>query len=101
RCGALAAKAQLQGAFAFPIQFGSEVLGVVEFFSNDLQQPDEDLRRMFSALASQIGLFTERKRAEGELKKAKEEAEAANQAKSLFLAKISHQIRTPPNGTLG
>src|SRR5260370_1241527 len=36
-----------------------------------------------------------------DLKKAQEKAEAANQAKSAFLAHMSHEIRTPMNGIIG
>jgi len=65
----IAAHEGLHAAFAFPILLGSEVVGVMAFFSQEIRQPDQDLLDMMATIGSQIGQFIERKRAEEELRR--------------------------------
>jgi len=75
-----AARAGIRSAFGFPIKLGNEVLGVIEFFSSDKQEPDHALLELMSTVGSQIGQFIERKRAEDERTQIIEQEQNARRA---------------------
>ena len=63
---AVALQEGLHAAFGFPLLLRGEVLGVMEFFSREVREPDEELLALLSTVGSQIGMFIDRRRAEEE-----------------------------------
>ena len=97
-----------QSELAVPLTFEGQVIGVLDSESsreNGFDQRDVDMLvslaniaapRIASALAQQ-----ELEKAELAMREAKQDADRANQAKTEFLSRMSHEIKTPLNAMLG
>ncbi len=77
---AVAEQDNLHGAFGFPIRAGAEFLGVIEFFSHEIREPNADLLEMMSTIGSQLGQFMQREAA----------AEALRQSEQRFVGFMQH-----------
>ncbi len=91
----LAAREVLHAAFGFPIVLGREVMGVMEFFSHEIREPDQGVLDMMATIGGQIGQFTERKRAEEALHKAKAELAHVTRVTTLGEMTASIASRSP------
>jgi len=89
--GPIAAEEGLHGAFGFPIRLGVEVLGVIEFFSPEIRQPDEDLLRMMTTVGSQIGQVIERKRGEEAVRQSEARKTAVFESALDAIVTINHE----------
>ncbi|MBI3583755.1 MAG: PAS domain S-box protein [Nitrospinae bacterium] len=85
----IALKIGLHSAFAFPIKSSGEVMGVMSFFSRDVEPPDDDMLRMFDAIGSQIGNFIERRRGEENIKIINQELQALIHASPVAIISLN------------
>jgi signal transduction histidine kinase/DNA-binding NarL/FixJ family response regulator len=95
------ATAGVRCAIAVPVIAHGRCAGVLEFLSRHRRVADRSLVNTLTEVGVKLGLFLERHAAAQELRLAREQADAANQAKGRFLANMSHEIRTPMNGIIG
>jgi PAS domain S-box-containing protein/excisionase family DNA binding protein len=86
-----AAQEGLHGAVGFPVIIKGRVLGVIEFFSSRIREPDEDMLRMMTTVGNEIGQFIERKRAEQALHETNQALEALIQASPVAIINLDPQ----------
>jgi PAS domain S-box-containing protein len=65
--GGAAAHSGLHGGIGLPLLSGGEIVGVVDFFSAQIQEPDPALIDLMGTIGTQLGGFVQRKQAQAEL----------------------------------
>ncbi|WP_029895983.1 PAS domain S-box protein [Desulfohalovibrio reitneri] len=92
--------APINRLLAVPMRQGDEPPLVVAVANKRRDYTETDTNQL-TLLMRGLWEHIRRRRTQAELLRAKEEAEAASEAKSRFLATVSHEMRTPLNGVLG
>lgn len=91
-----------KSVLCLPISYQGQVIGVLYFENNLISHAfTEDRLTILKLLSSQIAISLQNALLYKQHEKARQEAELANRAKSVFLSNMSHELRTPLNAILG
>ena len=89
----VARRAGLHAAFGFPLHSPRGVLGVMEFFSRELREPDERLLQTMHVVGSQVGQFVARRHAETDVRASESQLRAMLEAALDAVVTIDHRGR--------
>jgi len=87
----LAASGGVRTAVWVPISIDGRLAAGFEFFAHRPREPDDQLLDVLTAVVAQMGHYIERRRAEQETERTKDE----------FFSLISHELRTPLTSIIG
>ncbi|NUN63247.1 response regulator [Pseudanabaena biceps] len=92
----------LASVLLMPVMANKKFWGFLSFHDYHSDRPRDQLEiSLLSIFASSLAMHLERKQSKIEMLQAMQSAQAANRAKSDFLATMSHEIRTPMNAVMG
>ncbi|HKA24050.1 MAG TPA: PAS domain S-box protein [Candidatus Eisenbacteria bacterium] len=86
----VAVESKIRSGFAFPVRADRHIIGVIEFFSRERREPDEELEETFLSVGQRLGHFIERKQKAEKLRETNEMLKTLLHASPLAIIQIDH-----------